>query len=132
MLSSMASDGRFPSSFEAQSGVTPTRATLLQGALALVMLLTHSFDLLVENVGAVLTFTSALTALALVRARLRPPLRFEVPKLSSPGVLCGLAYFVASTWTLWAAAAEKPARLLWIGVLVGAALVAHVARRLRT
>lgn len=131
VVSSMASDGRFPRSFEAPAGVTPARATLLQGALALVMLLTHSFDLLVENVGAVLTFASALTALALVRARLSPPLRFEGASLSSVGVLCGLAYFVASAWTLWAAAAEKPARLLWIGLLVGAALVAHLARRLR-
>ncbi|NUP97785.1 MAG: APC family permease [Planctomycetaceae bacterium] len=131
VLASMASDRRFPRSFEAPAGVTPVRATLLQGALALAMLVTHSFDLLVENVGAVLTFTTALTTLALVRARARPPRGFESTRLASLGVLCGLGYFAASAWTLWAAAAEKPMRLLWIGLLVGAALVAHLVRRLR-
>lgn len=130
VLSSMAGDGRFPRSFAAPPGVTPTRATLLQGLLAVVMLLTHSFDLLVENVGAVLTFTSALATLALLRARLRPPAGFEARQLSNVGVLCGLAYLVTSLWTLWAAAAEKPERLLWIALLVGAALLAHALRKL--
>jgi APA family basic amino acid/polyamine antiporter len=128
VFATMALDGVVPRIFAARPGAPPLFATLLQGALALALLLTHSFDLLVENVGAVLTFVTALTSLALVRARFAPPPGVDPRSVANVAVASALLYFVASAYTLWAAAAERPERLLWIGLVVAVAVVTAMYR----
>lgn len=129
VYAAMAEDGALPRVFAARSGTAPVASTLLQGATALALLLTHSFDLLAENCGAVLTFTTALAALALLRVRLRPPPELAARKPGALPVACALLYFAASAYTLWAAAAERPSRLLWIGLLCLFSAGAYALRR---
>lgn len=129
VYAAMAGDGALPAVFAARSGATPAASTVLQGAVALVLLLTHSFDLLVENCGAVLTFTTALAALALVRARFRAPAGVDRRSIGALPLACALLYFAASAYTLWAAASERPARLLWIALLCVVSAVAYALRR---
>jgi len=129
VYAAMASDGALPKLFAARSGATPVASTLLQGAVALALLLSHSFDLLVENCGAVLTFTTALAALSLLRVRFSPPAALAPTRIGAIPTICAALYFVASAWTLWAAAAERPSRLLWIASLCTAALAAYALRR---
>jgi APA family basic amino acid/polyamine antiporter len=129
VYAAMADDGALPRVFAARSGTTPAASTLLQGTVALALLLTHSFDLLVENVGAALTFTTALAALALLRARLRPPQALDTSRLGLGPLTAAALYFLASTYTLLAAALERPSRLLWIALLLAVAAVTHRTRR---
>lgn len=133
VYASMARDGVLPRLFAGTEGVPPVASTLLQSFVALVLLLTHSFDLLVENVGAVLTFTSALAALALLRARFAPPRGTDVTALGPVAVGCAVVYFVASAYTLWVAAEQRPSRLTWItAVVVGSAIAHAVSTRRRS
>ncbi len=125
VYAAMARDGVLPERFAGRDGAPPTASILLQSAIALVLLLTHSFDLLVENVGAVLTFTTALAALALVRARFAPPRGIDGASIAPIAVASAVAYFAMSAYTLWAVAAERPARLLWIGMVLLASAVAY-------
>ena len=132
VYAAMARDGFLPRPFVGEPGRPPVWSTLLQGALALVLLLTHSFDLLVENVGAVLTFSTGLTALALLRARFRPPPGLATEPLGDVAVGSAIVYFCASAYTLWAAAEARPMRLLWIGLVVaGSGLAYGITRLLR-
>jgi APA family basic amino acid/polyamine antiporter len=130
VYAAMARDGFLPRAFVGEPGKPPVWSTLLQGALALVLLLTHSFDLLVENVGAVLTFSTALTALALLRARWLPPKGLSPDPIGGMAVACALLYFVASAYTLWAAAEQRPMRLLWIALVVVGSGIGYTATRL--
>ena len=69
--SAMASDGFLPR-WLAGDGVHPkASAVVLQGGLALVLLWTSSFDKLIAGMGVVLTASSALCALALLRVARR-------------------------------------------------------------
>lgn len=129
VYAAMAEDGALPRLFAARSGTPPVASTLLQGAVALALYLSHSFDLLVENCGAVLTVTTALAALALLRVRLRPPPELGAMRIGPLPVACALLYFAASAYTLWAAAAERPSRLLWIGLLCLFSAGAYALRR---
>mgnify|MGYP002400566791 CR=1 FL=1 len=128
VFAAMARDGVVSRVFAAPTGAPPLVATLLQGAIALALLLTHTFDLLVENVGAVLTFVTALTSLALVRARFAPPPGVDARSIAPLAVASALVYFAASAYTLWAAAAARPERLLWIGLVVAVAVAAAMYR----
>lgn len=125
VYAAMARDGALPARFAGRDGAPPTASILLQSSIALVLLLTHSFDLLVENVGAVLTFTTALAALALIRARFAPPRGIDGASIAPIAVVSAVAYFAMSAYTLWAAASDRPARLLWIGVVLAASAVAY-------
>jgi basic amino acid/polyamine antiporter, APA family len=127
VYSAMARDGFLPRPFVGVPGKPPIWSTLLQGAIALALLLTHSFDLLIENVGAVLTFATALTALALLRARFAPPPGLDTTPITLVPVICAFVYFLASVYTLWASATAKPERLLWIGLVVVGSGIAYLA-----
>lgn len=129
VYAAMARDGALPRRFAGEHGAPPVASTLLQSSVALALLLTHSFELLVENVGAVLTFTTALAALSLLRARYAPPKGLDPRPIASIAVASAVAYFAASAYTLWAAAAERPARVLWIGVVLLASAVGYAFTR---
>ncbi len=125
VYAAMARDGVLPARFAGRDGAPPTASIVLQSSIALVLMLTHSFDLLVENVGAVLTFTTALAALALIRARFAPPRGIDGASIAPIAVASAVAYFAVSAYTLWAAAADRPARLLWIAIVLAASAVAY-------
>ena len=125
VTAAMAEGGYLPRVFAGHEGTPPRLSVLLQGALAIVLLATNKFDTLIKNVGAVLTLSTALTALALVRAAVAPAWAGRRPR---PIALVAAALYVASCgWILWFALRSSPQTLWWIGGVAVASGVAYVA-----
>jgi len=133
VYAAMARDGFLPA-FLAGAGEHPPRsAVLLQGALALLIVLTQRLQAALALVGGVLMVFAALTAAGLVVARLRG----RTPAPSPLAVGAALAYVAISAW-LFHAAVTNPAlngttveRLLAIGGLLAVGLGGYLVSRRR-
>ena len=69
VYAAMADDGVLPRALAPRpDGHPPPASVVLQGLIALVILLTHTLQQVLANVGAVLTLFAALTALGVFRA----------------------------------------------------------------
>jgi APA family basic amino acid/polyamine antiporter len=111
VTSAMADDGFLPR-WLGTNGVDPkAAAVLLQGGLALVLLLTSSFEKLMAGMGVVLTASSALCALALLRVARREA---SVP---APARLAALVYLVAASAEVVMAVWIFPRALVWLAGL---------------
>jgi APA family basic amino acid/polyamine antiporter len=120
----MAEEGYLPRVFIARANRPPVWSVLIQGGIALVLLLTHGFEALLRSVGAVLTLSSAVTVAAVVR------LRFGTgPWRRPPATVLGAAllYVGLSAWILWFTISEAPRTLLWLTVVIVAAVVGYVS-----
>lgn len=132
VYASMANDGFLPKRFAAAPGVTPRWALLAQATLSLVLLWTQSFEALMQNVGAVLTASAALTSACVIRLQLSP--RFS-DKPGALAVLCGCVYFVTSIGILGFSLSRSP-NAPWIvtatGVVLALAWLQQRRRRARS
>ncbi len=125
VTAAMARDGFLPRPFATATDRPPRFSVLLQGGIAIVLLGTNKFGTLITNVGAVLTLSTALTALALVRAATAPGFVGRRPR---PVALVAAAVYVASCgWILWYALRSSPMTLAWIGGVAVASGIAYVA-----
>ncbi|MES1158238.1 MAG: amino acid permease [Haliangium ochraceum] len=126
----MAREGFLPRALAGQAGRPPLGAVLLQSGLALGLLATHGFEELLRSVGAILTLTSGLTVVALVRLRFG---RLPYPRPSLLVLVCALIYVAGSIWMLWFTLTETPRTLLWLAIVTATAAVAYgaAARRRR-
>ena len=104
----MARDGILPRFLAGTAGRPPTAAILLQGALCLLLLWTHSLRAAVESAGGVLLLFSALTALG--------PLR--VPGARTLPRVLGVIYAAGAGAILLSGVLGRPHQLLWLGVLL--------------
>ncbi len=123
----MAREGYLPRALAGREGKPPAGAVYLQNGVALALLFTHSFERLMQNAGAVLTLTSALTVATLFRVRFG---RTPYPK---PGVvpLVAAALFIAlSAWMLWFAFRDSWTAVAWVAGTCAVAAVGYVATRL--
>jgi APA family basic amino acid/polyamine antiporter len=127
VYAAMARDGYLPAVLAGRGEAPSFAATVLQGALALAILLTHPLQEMLQNLGAVLTLFAALTAGALFRVR------WGRPDLARPsaGALLAAGLFVASSVLLLGVGLRASWRLAaWLAlVLVCASLAFRVARR---
>ena len=127
----MAREGFLPAALVGQKGRPPLGSVLLQSGLALGLLATHGFEELLRSVGAILTLTSGLTVLAVLR------LSFTRTAFTRPPVVvvaCAAVYTAGSVWMLWFALTEAPRTLLWLLVVTVASAIAYLvagARRRR-
>jgi basic amino acid/polyamine antiporter, APA family len=121
VYAAMARDRFLPKVLEAREGRPPAASVALQGAIAIALLLLHRFDTLLRNVGAILTLTAAITVSSLFVLRIR--LRGHARPSALP-LACAAIYVVASGWML-AFALRDRSTLRWIGVVVGATIVAY-------
>jgi APA family basic amino acid/polyamine antiporter len=112
VYSSMAKDGLLPKILIRRDDQLPVASVLVQSGLAVAMLMTHSFDMLVVNIGAMLTLTSALTVICVLRMRPRPFV-----------LACAGAYTIASCWILYFVFTDSPVTLAWAVSAVVAGLV---------
>ena len=115
VYSTMARDGYLPRVLSRRSGELPVASVLLQSALAVVMLMTHSFQVLITNIGAMLTLMSALTVLSVLRLRPGPII-----------LVCAGVYVIASGWMLSFAIADSPITLAWAGAAIGLAAAGYI------
>lgn len=127
VYSAMAKDGYLPAALASVDGRPPAAATALQGALALVILLTHPLQEMLQNLGAVLTLFAALTASALIKVRWGRP---DLPRPSAASLVAA-GVFVASSLLLLAFGVQASWRLAaWLGAaLVCAAAGFRFSRR---
>lgn len=122
VYAAMARDGYLPASLAGAKGKPPVAAVVLQGALALVLLLTHDVRTVLSNVGAILVLFAALTVGGLFRAAVTARDAHARPRplaLAAAGV-----YVLSSGWMLYTGFKRTPVLLAWI---LGVALVALVA-----
>lgn len=110
----------------------PVGAVVLQGALALVLLLSGTFDRVLNYVEALLLVSSLLAVAAVIWLRFRRPQAerpFRVPLYPLPPLLFGVATF----YMLWFLVEQRKTELLWGGVtlLVGVVFYGLVGRSQR-
>jgi APA family basic amino acid/polyamine antiporter len=65
VYSAMAKDGFLPAILKGKEGKPPVGAIVLQGAIALFLVLAYQLQEVLKNVGAILTLFSALTVFSL-------------------------------------------------------------------
>lgn len=133
VYAAMARDGFLPRFLAGQGEHPPRSAVLLQGALALAIVLTQPLQSALALVSGVLTLFAALTAAGLVVARLRG----RTPAPSPLAVAAALAYVLISGW-LFHAALTNPVldgttsqRLLGTGAVLAVGLAAYALSRRR-
>jgi APA family basic amino acid/polyamine antiporter len=126
VFAAMASDGFLPRRLAAPKDKPPFVAVVLQGVLAIVILLTHRIQELLGNVGAVLTLFSGLTALGVFTlARRRPG---SPPPSLTRRVAAGV-YAGSAALMLVIALRRSPLLWMWALAFVACASVAFVLTR---
>jgi APA family basic amino acid/polyamine antiporter len=93
----------------------PVGAVLLQGAMALVLLLSGTFDDVLNYVEALLLVSSLLAVAAVIWLRIRRPMAerpFKVPFYPLPPLLFAAATF----YMLWFLVGQRTMELIWGGV----------------
>jgi basic amino acid/polyamine antiporter, APA family len=123
VYAAMAGDGVLPAALAArEDGHPPAGSVVLQGAIAMVILLTHTLQQVLANVGAVLTLFAALTALGVFRiGRLGPgaaPAGLAARAAAalyaaSAMVLLAVGYGNSLTLVLWTAGVLAPAAVFY-------------------
>lgn len=118
----MAVDGFLPHYFVAKPNGPPVGSVALQSAVAIALILTQTFEDLLNNAGSILTLTSMLAVIALVvRRNALLPLRVK---------LAALIFVTFSAWALLFSIRNTPKTLFWIvAILVFAAAGYRFARR---
>lgn len=101
----------------------PVGAVLLQGGLALVLLLSGTFDAVLNYVEALLLVSSLLAVVAVIWLRVRRPelaRPFKVPLYPLPPLL----FAGATGYMLWFLVGQRPQELMWgvVTLLAGGAL----------
>ena len=131
VYAAMARDGFLPAFLAGKGEHPPRSAVLLQGALALLIVLTQQLQSALAMVGGVLMLFAALTAAGLVLARLQG----RAPRPSNLAVGAAAAYVLISAW-LFHAAVTNPVldgttgqRLLAIGAVLAVGLGAYLVSR---
>jgi APA family basic amino acid/polyamine antiporter len=122
----MALEGYLPRAFAGQDDRPPLGSVLLQSGVALLLLLTHSFELLMRNAGAILTLVSGLTVLTLFRVQLG---RTRFPKPGPVPLVAAAIYVALAGWMLWFAVSNSPSTVGWIGGTAAIATGAWFATR---
>jgi APA family basic amino acid/polyamine antiporter len=124
VYAAMARDGFLPRFLAGQGEHPPRSAILLQGGLALLIVLTQQLQSALALVGAVLMLFAALAALGVVVARLRG----RTPTPSSLAVGAAAVYVATSSWLFYRAIVDPFApgttaqRLLTIAGVLAAGL----------
>jgi APA family basic amino acid/polyamine antiporter len=133
VYAAMARDGFLPAFLAGQGEHPPRAAVLLQGVLALLIVMTQRLQAALALVGGVLMLFAALTAAGLVVARARG----RTPAPSALAVGAAAAYVLVSAW-LFPAAITNPAldgttgqRLLAIAAVLALGLGAYAVSRRR-
>lgn len=129
VYAAMAQDGFLPKALAAKEGRAPAGAIVLQGVLALALLVTHDVRTVLQNVGAILVLFAALTVAGLFRAALTAKTAQARPRPLS--LLAATVYVLSSGWMLYTGFARNPSLLAWVAGVSAIALVAFFLTRLR-
>ncbi|MDI9613167.1 MAG: APC family permease [Acidobacteriota bacterium] len=128
VYAAMARDGFLPAALKGKEGRPPVGAVMLQGAIALFLVLAYQLGEVLSNVGAILTLFSALTVFSLFWVRFR---RKEFPRPQTAALVAALIYLAFSGVMLYFGFRSSPTLNLWVGSSILAALVGYFLTRSR-
>lgn len=122
VYAAMAADGFLPKMFRQRADAPPAASVILQSAVAVALIATQQFSVLLNNAGSILTLTSMLAVAALAwRKGQTLPVSVRIS---------AIVYVTASAWALVFSIQGAPSSLVWmiaIGVL--AAIGYRMTRR---
>jgi APA family basic amino acid/polyamine antiporter len=122
----MARDGFLPRVLQCRQGKAPIGAVILQGAIALFLVLAYQLGEVLSNVGAILTLFSALTVFALFWVYFRDRERF---KFSPVTLIAGFFYLILSGVMLYFGFKMSGTLNLWVGACILASLIGYFLTR---
>jgi len=122
IYAAMASDGFLPRAFAAKEDRAPAASTLLQGALSILLIFTHPVQEVLQNIGAVLTLFTGLTAAAAFRLRRE---RAGAIRASRADLMAAFVYVTSAAWMLYVGLRHSPRLVGWIAVLLCISVAAY-------
>jgi APA family basic amino acid/polyamine antiporter len=122
IYAAMAGDGFLPRIFEARQNRPPVGSIVLQSALSIALIFTHPIQQVLQNVGALLTLSAALTVLCLFRVRFG---RTGMPPPSFGALAAAGIYVLSAAWMLYFGFRNSPLLAVWIVVILLIALAAY-------
>jgi APA family basic amino acid/polyamine antiporter len=122
LYAAMARDGFLPEVLAGAEGRPPLGSILLQGALALLIIWTHTLQDALKNVGAILTVFTALTAAALIKVYLSPGGRKAPPIVAVAAAGVSVA---SALWMLYFGFQGK-LFLAWLGGILACSAASYV------
>ncbi len=104
----MSKDGLFFKRFARVSGTrsTPAQAIFLQAAIAIAMILTSSFDMLLIYIGFTLSMIAMLTVIGLMLIRRKQPKENSYTTLGYP--VTPLVFIMGNAWILYFSVKSRP------------------------
>jgi amino acid transporter len=126
VYAAMAEDGFLPRVLAARDGQAPVGSVILQGAIATLIVLVQPFQHIMHDVAAILTLFTLLTVLSLFRVRFA---RKDLPRPPATRLAAAAVYSLLALWMLYYGFQAKTQLLLWVGIVVVAALGAYVVTR---
>ena len=122
VYAAMAQDGFLPAALKGKKGKPPVYAIILQGAIALILVLAYQLQEVLSNVGAVLTLFSALTVFSLFWICFK---RREYPRPTPLILIVGGLFLIISAVMLYFGFSRSLTLNLWVGVCILAALIGY-------
>ena len=122
VYSAMARDGFLPAALRGKEGKPPVGAVLVQGAIALILVLAYNLREVLGNVGAILTLSSSLTVFSLFWVCFK---RRDLPRPAPLVLIAGLFYLVMSVSMLYVGFSMSGTLVLWVGICIVAALIGY-------
>jgi len=126
IYSAMASDGLLPKIFQGRPNRPPASSIVLQSALSIALIFTHRVQQVLQNVGAVLTLSAAVTAACLFRVRFGD---MGLPRPTLGALVSAGVYVLAAILMLGFGVRNSPLLAAWIGAIL---LIAATAYRLQS
>lgn len=124
VYAAMADDGFLPQALAARAGRAPTGSVLLQAALALVLLFTHTLQQVLTNVGAILTLFAALVSCSIFRVRFG---RSSLPKPDGLTLTAAGVHVASAAFMLYFGFRGSTHLLGWIAGVTAVTLAAYAA-----
>jgi len=128
VYAAMARDGFLPKVLQGKEGKPPVGAVILQGTIALFLVLAYQLGEVLNNVGAILTLFSALTVFSLFWVRFRRKDKFY-PEFAS--LMAAFFFLLLSGVMLYFGFKKSPTLNLWVGASILMALIGYFATKKR-
>ena len=125
VYAAMAQDGFLPAALKGKKGKPPVGAILLQGAIALILVLAYQLQEILSNVGAFLTLFSALTVFSLFWICFNKRKRKEYPRPTLSILFAGGLFLIISFVMLYFGFTESLTLNLWVGICIPVALIGY-------
>lgn len=127
----MAGDHMLPAALAYRDGRPPVGSVLLQGGVALALLVAHSLREVMINASAILVLFTGLSAAAVVVVALSPGRRRRYGPVRPAAVLAAIAYAGISLVMLIIGFRDQPTLLVWIALVAALGLGAYALSRVR-